>query len=590
MIKADREAHILSMLAKTGFVSIRDLSARIKDVSSITLRRDVAELARRGLLRRTHGGAASVARGTAIPAAPSPPEEIDRDIGDVDAMILSPIEGGGAETLRSLVRRKHLPFLAESTPQAGGVYLGPDNFAAGRELGTVAAHMLRGKIAEARVLLISLESLPNTRARCDGFLAGFSEEFGARVTHWRVDGQGSFRSSLRASLDAFQAHPQINVVFGVNDHSILAAIEASDRLGLDGVFGFSVGGEGTPLFDALVEHGKLMACSALFPEVVGERGIDVLASALSGAALPDEVETPYAVLTPANMADYYRRDGNGWSLVTGAAVNGRRNGHAPAGQRTVPAKRFSIGFLPHYPAHDWYRNMARAMQRRADELGLELRVGAPGAGIAREIHTMRALIARAAAAKVAPGDTILVNAGAVSLILAEELKSARDITVVTNSLEVMQLLAEVPELKVILTSGEYQAKHSCLVGPSLGALFETLKVDKAFLAVDGVSARFGASAADERLALAARRFVHASRQVFVLADHSLVGNDANHRIVPIDAVDEVITDSGSLPADRLALASAGTRVSLADEQDGEDETWLDRRPGDRVLRVSRAAL
>ncbi len=109
-------------------------------------------------------------------------------------------------------------------------------------------------------------------------------------------------------------------------------------------------------------------------------------------------------------------------------------------------------------------------------------------------------------------------------------------------------------------------KARCLVGPSLGALFETLRVDKAFLAVDGISARFGPSASDERMALAARRFVDASREVYVLADHSLVGQDANHRIVPLDRVDELITDSGSLPADRLAFASAGTRITLADEE------------------------
>jgi len=45
-----------------------------------------------------------------------------------------------------------------------------------------------------------------------------------------------------------------------------------------------------------------------------------------------------------------------------------------------------------------------------------------------------------------------------------------------------------------MTSGEYQAKDRCLVGPSLGALFETMRVDRAFLSVDGISARFGASA------------------------------------------------------------------------------------------------
>ena len=136
----------------------------------------------------------------------------------------------------------------------------------------------------------------------------------------------------------------------------------------------------------------------------------------------------------------------------------------------------------------------------------------------------------------------------------------------TNSFDVLAHLSGRPGLKVILTSGEYQAKDRCLVGPSLGALFETLRVDKAFLSVDGISAQFGASMRDERLALAARRFVEASREVFVLADHSLVGVEANHRIAPPRALHELITDSGSLPADRLACAAAGLRVILADEE------------------------
>jgi DeoR/GlpR family transcriptional regulator of sugar metabolism len=215
--------------------------------------------------------------------------------------------------------------------------------------------------------------------------------------------------------------------------------------------------------------------------------------------------------------------------------------------------------------------MQKAMQHRADELGLELAVAAPQAGIAREIRALRRVIARTAAAQVAPGDTILINHGEVSLFLAEELRGANDVTVVTNSLDVLERLAGRAGLKVILTSGELHAKARCLVGPSLGALFETLRVDMAFLAVDGISARFGPSAADERMALAARRFVHASRAVYVMADHSLVGQDANHRIVSLDRVDELITDSGSLPADRLAFASAGTGIAIADEETGNGE-------------------
>jgi DeoR/GlpR family transcriptional regulator of sugar metabolism len=89
-----------------------------------------------------------------------------------------------------------------------------------------------------------------------------------------------------------------------------------------------------------------------------------------------------------------------------------------------------------------------------------------------------------------------------------------------------------------------------------------------------------------RMALAARRFALASREVHVLADHSLVGQDANHRIVALDRVDGLITDSGSLPADRLAFASVGTGIIIADEETGNEERPA-FRPAGRSLHPRR---
>ena len=578
MIKAEREARILAILHDVGVASIRDLSAKLGGVSEVTVRRDVARLSERGMVRRSHGGVSRVDGANGSGPAADPVEEHGLPIEDTDAIVLPPLEDRGAETLRLMARRRGIPFLAESAPQVGGSYLGADNIAAGRDLGEAAARELTGVIDEARILMVSLESLPNTRARCDGFLEGFTAAFNGKVRHWRVNGRGLFKSALRASLDALQAHPDINVLFGVNDHSILAAIEASDRLGLNAVTGFSVGGEGGALFDSLLAGGKLRACCALFPELVGLRAVDVLERAFRGEAVPSEIKTPHALVTRDNLHEFYHRGSNGWTFAPAAsrpelAAASTGENPAPRGQR--PRR---IGFIPHYPAHDWYRNMQRSMQHRAAEFGMELVVAAPQTGIAREIRALRRVIARAAAARVAPGDTILVNHGEVSLFFAEELKTANDVTVVTNSLDVMERLAGPNNLKVILTSGEMHAKARCLVGPSLGALFETLRVDKAFLAVDGISARFGPSAIDERMALAARRFAHASRHVTVLADHSLVGQDANHRIVTLDRVDELITDSGSLPADRLAFASAGTGITLADEETTAKEERPSLRP------------
>jgi DeoR/GlpR family transcriptional regulator of sugar metabolism len=557
-VKSNRHAKIISILDECDELSVQDLARRLGRVSAVTVRRDLAELVGRGIIQRSHGAVARL--GIASPDTTIAAASIDDQIGDVDALILPPIEGGGADTLRSMARRRRIPFLAESSEQEGGVYVGPDNFAVGRELGNRAGRMLSQTIASARMLLVSLERLPNTRSRCDGFLKGFAETFKGPIQSWRVDGRGRFRDALNSSLDAFSVHPDINIVFGVNDHSVLAALEASDRLGVRDVYGFSVGGEGGALFDLLLSGRKLKACTALFPEIVGLLSIDALAGALNGEALPKEIRTPHAILTPDNLLSYYEHRGDQWVLSADAEalLIDMPPIAKPAGARKI------IGFVPHYPAHDWYRNMIRAMRHRTDMLGYELRVAAPQAGIAREIRALRGLIARAAAAKIEPGDIVAINGGEIGVMLAGELADRRDITVVTNAFEIMERLDGAAGVKVILTSGEFYSRYRCLVGPSLGALFETLKAGKAFISVDGISAHFGPSAADERLALAARRFIEGSRQTFVMADHSIVGVDASNRIAPLRAVVEVIMDGGTLPVDRLALAAAGTVVTIAD--------------------------
>jgi len=582
MIKSQREQRILDILAQAGEeVSVLEIAQRLGRVSGVTIRRDIVRLAEEGRVERTHGGALLPTTSPQDAEAPTPRENALQDeIEGVDAIVLPPIGGRGADTLRMLAKRRRIPFLAESSPQEGGVYLGPDNFTAGRELGRAAGRMMTGAVAEARVLLVSLETLPNTRARCDGFIKGFGETFRGLVRPWRVDGQGSFRIALRASLDAFAAYPDINVIFGVNDHSVLAAIEASDRAGVAEVSAFSVGGEGGALFDALASRGKLKATCALFPEIVGIRAVETLASALHGSAMPDEIRTPHVVVTPDTLDPYYRKSGAGWGLAPEAEASILGATERPAFVRSVGPRR-AIGFVPHYPAHDWYRNMARAMRERAEALGFELKIAAPQSGIAREIAAIRRLIAKSAARLVRDGDTILINSGILSTLLADELMGRTGITIVTNAVDVMERLSGRPGLKLIMTSGEYQLKDRCLVGPSLGALFETMRVDRAFLSVDGISPHFGASATDERLALAAKRFVDASREVVVMADHSLVGVEASHRIVALGAIDDLITDSASLPADRLAFASMGTRITLADEEPEEMAAPRTHRPADR---------
>lgn len=556
MIREEREARILAILQERGIVSLEQLGRVLERVSAVTLRRDLVRLAARGALIRTRGGALAAGR-TPSPPAALPALTAGLDPARLDAVVLPPIPDAWATTLRAAVRRRGIPFLAESAPQEGGVYLGPDNRAAGRDLGRVAGRELARRGRPARILLITIEALANTRERALGFLEGVREAFDGTIASWQVDGGGIFASAFRASLDALQAHPGIDVVFAVNDHSITAALEAADRLGIGEVWAYSVGVEGDALLDRLLTDPRLRACAALFPEITGQRAVDVLARALAGEALPASVPTPHAVLTRDTLEGHYRRSEEGWrpiGLDAPPVQLPRRSERAPV-----------IGLLPHYPQHDWYRNMARAMRERAALYGIELQVARPEAGVGPELTRLRRAIARAASERIAAGDVVLIGAGEAPRLLAEALPALPGLTVVTNALPVMELLAGRPGLKVILTSGEPHPAGRCLVGPSLGALFETMRVDRAFLAADGVTARFGISAADERIALATRRCIDAAREVVVLADHTALGVDATVRIAPLDRVDLLVTDAGTLPADRLSLAAVGTRVVVADD-------------------------
>jgi DeoR/GlpR family transcriptional regulator of sugar metabolism/ABC-type sugar transport system substrate-binding protein len=584
MLREHRHRRILSILAAEGAASLAELHALMPESSRVTLRRDLADLAEAGALRRTHGGAtlpdAEVLRPPPALARPRlVPAEPDLDTSRLDAVILPPVGGPGSEALRRRLARGRMPFLAESAPQAGGVYLGPDNRGAGEELGELAGRELAaGPVA---LLVVGQPDQANTRDRAEGFEAGLRRAHGGPVRVVRVNGQATYRTSFRVALDALRANEEISLAFAVNDHGATAILEAAGRVGRR-LRVYATGGEAPDFVAGLLEDRGLAAVAAFFPEVVGARGIDLVADALLGRPLPAAAATPHAILTRANLGEIYERGAAGWQLIP--AVRAALIGRAPPERpRWGRPPRPAVGFLPHYPAHDWYRVMIQAMEARARDWGLSLVVAPPHRGIAAELARLRKGLAALAADRIEAGQTLILGQGKATRLLAEEIRRRTTgpaprlagLTVVTNALDVLERLDGVAALKVILTSGEYQRADRCLVGPSLGALFERVRADQAFLSVDGLTPEFGVSMNDERLALAGSRLLRAARRGVVLADHTAIGADATHRVARADEIHEVITDDGALPADRQRLRGAGLEVLVAG--DGPDDRGEDGR-------------
>ena len=165
------------------------------------------------------------------------------------------------------------------------------------------------------------------------------------------------------------------------------------------------------------------------------------------------------------------------------------------------------------------------------------------------------VIATAARKHIPAGGTIGISAGTTTFELARLVRDTVDLTVVTNSVPVAQLLHEsgAPGQTVVLTGG-VRTPSDALVGPVAVGALRSLHVDLLFLGAHGIDARAGLTTPNLVEAETNRALVAAARDVCVLVDSSKWGTVGLSTFAELADVDVLITDSGLPPGARTALA------------------------------------
>ncbi len=172
-------------------------------------------------------------------------------------------------------------------------------------------------------------------------------------------------------------------------------------------------------------------------------------------------------------------------------------------------------------------------------------------------------IARAAAAMVQEGETLLLDAGTTCHEIALVLKEYRRLTVVTNSIASAQALAENDGIETVLIGGVLQPRRRATLGALAASFLGPIQCDRAFVAVSGVHAVAGFTVVDFDAAQLKRRMLDKGKQTVTVADSSKVGQIAFATVAAIGGVGAFITDAGIASDDRLALEEAGLRVVVA---------------------------
>jgi DeoR/GlpR family transcriptional regulator of sugar metabolism len=174
-------------------------------------------------------------------------------------------------------------------------------------------------------------------------------------------------------------------------------------------------------------------------------------------------------------------------------------------------------------------------------------------------------IARAAFDLVATGDSILIGPGTTTLELAHQLRSLSDLTVVTNSLLVIEALIDVPGIDVIVTGGALRHSTRALVGPGVIESLHRLRVSQVFISGNGLNAARGLTTPDMHVAATDRGLVAAGEQVVVLADHTKIGRETMCQTIELPDIDILVTDGGATQESLDDLRVHGMEIVVADD-------------------------
>lgn len=180
----------------------------------------------------------------------------------------------------------------------------------------------------------------------------------------------------------------------------------------------------------------------------------------------------------------------------------------------------------------------------------------------------KAGIARVAAGLVAPGAVVGLSGGTTTTAIAAALAAREDlaadggITVVTNAVNIAAQLATRPDIKVVVTGGVIHSRSYELVGPFVEQLLRGVRLDIAFIGVNGMDAVAGATTQDEREAAVNRTMAERARRAVVVTDGSKLGREAFSAVGGVDLFGTVITDQGADAAALDALRAAGYTVLL----------------------------
>jgi DeoR/GlpR family transcriptional regulator of sugar metabolism len=175
----------------------------------------------------------------------------------------------------------------------------------------------------------------------------------------------------------------------------------------------------------------------------------------------------------------------------------------------------------------------------------------------------KARIGRRAAELVNDGETVFLGSGSTVLEVAHHLKHRRGLTVITNSLPVLNALSGLPDVQVIALGGVLRDSELSFIGHLTEQALAEVHADRVIVGVHAISLEHGLTNDYLPETMTDRAILKAGGEVILTADHTKINTISTAFLAPITSIHTLVTDQDAPAEFVTALESQGIKVIIA---------------------------
>jgi DeoR/GlpR family transcriptional regulator of sugar metabolism len=154
-------------------------------------------------------------------------------------------------------------------------------------------------------------------------------------------------------------------------------------------------------------------------------------------------------------------------------------------------------------------------------------------------------IGRAAAELIEPGDTVFLGSGTTVLATARHLHNCQDLTVLTNSLPIINLLIGCTGMNLIVLGGMLRNSELSFIGHITEKALSEVRADKVILGARAISPEHGITNDYMPETLTDRAIIKISQKVILVADHTKFGSVSTAFLAPVEDIHVIVTDKNT---------------------------------------------